>query len=185
MTRSTPPPSSLVAVAPTGATTVPAIVQIETAFKRLTTATTQTFTVNNYDGSETKCTILKNKDGTEIVTEVKTFPDGEKVAKEIIRNTSTGRQRKYSYNIVSSTRWWCKCPYEVLGARSKKVIVTSHFPLYWPCVRGICQLVMDSPHKGQGMCSFDVFLVVVSLNKLLNKQSMYRTVTYLRFKIHG
>ena len=44
------------------------------------------------------------------------------------------------------------------------------FSHYWPFVRGIHQSLVDSPHKGLVMWSFDVFFLV-SLNKLLTYQS--------------
>ena len=46
------------------------------------------------------------------------------------------------------------------------------FPHYWPFVRGIHWWPVDSPHNTTVMYNFDVFLVV-SLNKLFNKQSIY------------
>ena len=30
------------------------------------------------------------------------------------------------------------------------------FPNYWPFVRGIHQLLVDSPHKGPVMCRYDI-----------------------------
>ena len=43
-----------------------------------------------------------------------------------------------------------------------------HFPYYWPFVRGTHQSLVDSPHKGPVMQSFDVSFVVSQI-KLLNK----------------
>ena len=45
------------------------------------------------------------------------------------------------------------------------------FLLYWPYMRGIHQSLVDSPHKGTVLWSFDVSWVL-SLNKLLNKKSI-------------
>ena len=48
-------------------------------------------TVKNYDGSETQRTIVKHRDGTETVTEVTLHPSGEQVAREMVKNLSTGK----------------------------------------------------------------------------------------------
>ena len=84
----------LVAALPSGLANLPAMIHIETAFKRLQTSSSQTFTINNYDGSKTTKTIIKHRDGTETITEVTSYSTGEQVAKEIVRNESTGRARK-------------------------------------------------------------------------------------------
>ena len=44
---------------------------------------------------------------------------------------------------------------------------------YWPFVMGIHRSPVDSRHNGRVMYSFEAFFVI-SLNKLLNKQSSYR-----------
>ena len=50
------------------------------------------------------------------------------------------------------------------------VIKWKHFPRYWPFVRGIHRLPVNSPHKGQCTRSFDAFFDL-RLNKRLSKQS--------------
>ena len=50
---------------------------------------------------------------------------------------------------------------------------TETLPHYWPFVRGIHQLLVDSPHKGLVIQIFDVYFVV-SLNNLLNIQFSFR-----------
>ena len=79
---------------------VPSVIQIETAFKRLSTDSSQTFTVKNYDGSESRRTVTKHRDGTETVAEVTTYPNGEQVAKETIRHLTTGKTSKCCVQIM-------------------------------------------------------------------------------------
>ena len=47
------------------------------------------------------------------------------------------------------------------------------FASYWPFVRGIHRLPVDSPHKGPWKRNFDIFFDL-RLNKLFNKQSRRR-----------
>ena len=55
------------------------------------------------------------------------------------------------------------------------VIKRKHFPRYWPFVRGIHQLPVNSPHKGQWRGALMVFFYL-RLNKLLSKQLLYRFI---------
>ena len=54
-----------------------------------------------------------------------------------------------------------------------EVITWKRFPYYWPFVREIHRPVVDSPHKGPILRSFNVFFVL-SLNPLCDKQSCGR-----------
>ena len=49
------------------------------------------------------------------------------------------------------------------------VMKCKHFPRYWPIVRGIHRLLVNSPHKGQWRTRLDVFFDL-RLNKWLSKQ---------------
>ena len=48
--------------------------------------------VHNYDGSQTKKTITRNRDGTETISEETTYPDGKQVAREIIKHLASGEK---------------------------------------------------------------------------------------------
>ena len=61
----------------------------------------------------------------------------------------------------------------LLWAQNMMVIKRKHFLRYWPFVRGIHQSLVDSPHKGPVMQSFDVFFDQHQ-NKWLSNRSRYR-----------
>ena len=56
---------------------------------------------------------------------------------------------------------------EVAWSCQDDVMACKWFSHYWLFVIGIHRSLMDSPHKGPVIQSFDVFLVVIVLNKLL------------------
>ena len=55
--------------------------------------------VHNYDGSETKKTITRNRGGTETISEVTTYPDGKQIAREIIKHIASGKTSKYPFTL--------------------------------------------------------------------------------------
>lgn len=65
--------------------------QVETAFQMLSPLSTQQVqVVRNYDGSETKRTTKRNRNGTESTSEV-TLYGMETVVRETLRHEATGR----------------------------------------------------------------------------------------------
>lgn len=72
------------------------IVQIENSFRKISTQTSQTMTVRNYDGSELSRTVTRHRDGVETVAELTTFDAlvlGMKkvLFREFVKNPSNGK----------------------------------------------------------------------------------------------
>ena len=69
---------------------------------------------------------------------------------------------------------WVSNPHPWSEISCNDVMTWKRFPHYWPFVRGIQKLSLDSPHNGSDwspvMKNFDVSFVVI-LGQLLNKQS--------------
>ena len=55
--------------------------------------------VHNYDGSQTKKAITRNRDGTETISEVTTYPDGKQVAREILKHLASGKTSEYRFKL--------------------------------------------------------------------------------------
>ena len=66
--------------------------------------------------------------------------------------------------ILQQSKSACCCPYT-----HDDVIKWKHFPRYWPFVRGIHRLSVNSPNKGQWRGTFDVFFDL-RLNQQLSKK---------------
>ena len=76
------------------------VVQLETAFRRMTPQTSQTSVMKNYDGSETRRTTTRHSNGTETITEVTSYPDGTQRAEETIKHVASGKSSEQLKSII-------------------------------------------------------------------------------------
>ena len=72
---------------------------------------------------------------------------------------------------LSTTSWQWFVWLLKWGRPHDGVMTRTHFRCHWPFVRGIHRSPVNSPHRGQVMWSYDIYLG--SLKKLLNKQNCW------------
>ena len=65
-------------------------------------------------------------------------------------------------------RRWCEGAVIQKGSQSRNVTKWKHFPPYWPFVRGIHWLPMNSPHKGQWRRALIFSLICARTNRWAN-----------------
>ena len=70
--------------------------------------------------------------------------------------------------VIDRTNTWWSRSLTYNGGNHDDVIKWKHFPRYWPFVRGIHRLTVNSPHKGQWRGALMFSLICTRINTWVN-----------------
>ena len=91
---------------------------------------------------------------------------------------------KSSWRFVSLVIHWIKMKssQRIIGCLNDYIMAWTDFVYYWPFVRGIHQLLVDSPHKGPVMQSFNIFFDIEQTVELSVIQTVIMSLILWQFE---